>query len=146
MAQARTQALPASSGAEDTGKLLLRVGLGVLILLHGIAKISSGPGWIVGMLEKSGMPGFLAYAVYIGEVLAPLLLIVGVYARAAGIIIVLNMLVAIVMVHIPELGKIVPETGGWALELQGMFILAGLTVALIGAGRYSLGGIDGRWN
>src|SRR5690606_28869159 len=74
MAQARPQELPVS-GADDTGKLLLRVGLGVLILLHGIAKIMSGPGFILGLMEKSGLPPVLGYAVYIGEVLAPLLLI-----------------------------------------------------------------------
>ncbi len=145
MVQARPNTLPVSSGAEDTGKLLLRVGLGVLILLHGIAKITGGVGWLVGMMEKSGMPGFFAYAVFIGEVLAPLLLIVGVYTRAAAIIVVINMIVAIAMVHIPELAQL-SKTGGWALELQGMFILAGLAIAFIGAGRYSLGGVDGRWN
>jgi putative oxidoreductase len=37
-------------------------------------------------------------------------------------------------------------TGGWALELQGMFFVAAVVVALQGAGRYSLGGADGKWN
>ena len=144
MAQARTQELSVS-GTDDTGKLLLRVGLGVLILLHGIAKIMSGPGFILGLMEKSGLPPVLGYAVYIGEVLAPLLLIVGVYARAAAVLVAINMIVAVVLVHMGDLGSL-SKTGGWALELQGMFFLAAVVVALIGAGRYSLGGIDGRWN
>ncbi len=144
MAQARPQELPVS-GADDTGKLLLRVGLGVLILLHGIAKIMSGPGFILGLMEKSGLPPVLGYAVYIGEVLAPLLLIVGVYARAAAVLVAINMVVAVVLVHMGDLGTLT-KTGGWALELQGMFFLAAVVVALIGAGRYSLGGINGRWN
>ena len=144
MAQARTTELPVS-GSEDTGKLLLRVGLGVLILLHGIAKIMSGPGFILGLMEKSGLPPVLGYAVYIGEVLAPLLLIVGVYARAAAVVVAINMIVAVVLVHMGDLGML-GKSGGWALELQGMFFLAAVVVALIGAGRYSLGGINGRWN
>ena len=144
MAQARTQELSVS-GTDDTGKLLLRVGLGVLILLHGIAKIMSGPGFILGLMEKSGLPPVLGYAVYIGEVLAPLLLIVGVYARAAAVLVAINMIVAVVLVHMGDLGSL-SKTGGWALELQGMFFLAAVVVALIGAGRYSLGGINGRWN
>lgn len=144
MAQARTQELSVS-GTDDTGKLLLRVGLGVLILLHGIAKIMSGPGFILGLMEKSGLPPVLGYAVYIGEVLAPLLLIVGVYARAAAVLVAINMIVAVVLVHMGDLGTLT-KTGGWALELQGMFFLASVVVALIGAGRYSLGGINGRWN
>ena len=38
------------------------------------------------------------------------------------------------------------KTGGWALELQGMFFFAALAVALLGAGRLSMGGINGRLN
>jgi putative oxidoreductase len=38
------------------------------------------------------------------------------------------------------------ETGGWALELQGMYLGAAVAVALLGAGRFSLGGATGRFN
>jgi putative oxidoreductase len=38
------------------------------------------------------------------------------------------------------------NTGGWALELQGMFLIASLSVVLLGAGRYSVGGTAGRYN
>jgi putative oxidoreductase len=38
------------------------------------------------------------------------------------------------------------KTGGWALELQGFYFFTALAVALLGAGRYSMGGISGRWN
>ena len=55
------------------------------------------------------------------------------------------MTVAIWLAHTSQLFTL-NQTGGWALELQGMFFLAAVVVALIGAGRYSLGGINGRWN
>ena len=38
------------------------------------------------------------------------------------------------------------DSGGYALELQALYLVAALVVAMIGAGRYSLGGIYGRWN
>ena len=66
---------------ESTGKLILRVTLGVLILLHGIAKLMNGIDWLDGMLANAGLPGFLKYGVYVGEVLAPLAVIAGFYSR-----------------------------------------------------------------
>ena len=62
---------------QDLGKLLLRITLGVLILMHGIAKLNGGLSGITGMVEAQGLPGFLGYAVLIGVVVAPLMLIAG---------------------------------------------------------------------
>lgn len=47
----------------DLGKLILRLTLGLLLLLHGIAKLENGVGWISGSLQGYGLPGFLAYGV-----------------------------------------------------------------------------------
>ena len=41
---------------DDAGKLVLRLTLGILILLHGIAKITGGVGPILGMVAKAGLP------------------------------------------------------------------------------------------
>jgi len=131
--------------SDDTGKLVLRVVLGVLILLHGISKISSGVGGIAGMLSSHGLPGALAYLLYIGEVLAPVLLIAGIYTRPAAWIVVINMLVALWLVHTKDLFAL-GKSGGWALELQGMFLFAAVAVAFLGAGRFSVGGTGGRYN
>jgi len=38
------------------------------------------------------------------------------------------------------------ETGGWQLELQGLFLVVAIAVTLLGAGRLSVGGTAGRWN
>ena len=134
-----------SRTSEDMGKLVLRVALAVLILMHGVAKIIGGVGFIAGMLEKNGLPGALAYLVFVGEVLAPILLLIGAWTRFAALIIAGNMIVAIGLVHMAELLTLT-KTGGWALELQGMFLFAAIAIALLGAGRYSLGGINGRLN
>ena len=128
----------------DLGKLLLRVVLGVLILFHGVSKLIHGPGYILGVVTGAGLPSFIAYGVYVGEVVAPLLLL-GYWTRVGGLIIVINMLVAIGLVHMGQLATLA-GTGGWALELQGIFLGTALAIMLLGAGRYSLGGSGGRWN
>lgn len=135
----------AGSMSDDLAKFLLRVTLAVLILLHGIAKILGGIGFITGMVAKFGLPPALGYLVYVGEVAAPLLILLGIWTRPAALVVAINMVVAIVLVHTGELFALT-KTGGWALELQGLFLVSALTVALLGAGRYSIGGSGGRWN
>ena len=121
----------------DLGKLILRLALGILILLHGVAKLKSGVDGIAGMVQSAGLPGWLAYGAYIGEVLAPLLVILGFYARVGAAIIVAQMLFAIGLAHTKDLFAL-NNTGGWAIELQAMFLFAALAVALIGPGRYAI--------
>jgi putative oxidoreductase len=55
------------------------------------------------------------------------------------------MIVALLLVHTQQLLQIT-ENGGWALELQGMYLSAAIAVALLGAGRYSIAGAQGKWN
>jgi putative oxidoreductase len=131
--------------SEDFGKLILRVTLALLILLHGVSKIMNGVTGIEGMVTKIGLPPAFAYLVYVGEVIAPLLVLVGLMTRPAALIIAVNMVFAVVLAHMGDLGSL-NKTGGWALELQGMFLASALAVAFLGAGRYSIGGQSGRWN
>lgn len=132
--------------SDDTGKLILRLTLGILILLHGLFKLTGGGvGGISGMLSSHGLPGFLAYGVYIGEIVAPVLLIIGVYTRLGGLIIAINMVVAILLAHSGSLASMT-NNGGWALELQGMYLFTAVAIAFMGAGRFSLAGTGGRWN
>ena len=132
-------------GSTDLGKLVLRVVLGVLILFHGISKLIHGPGYIIGVVTAAGLPAFLSYGVYVGEVVAPILLLLGYWTRVGALIVVINMLVAIALVHLGQFATLA-DTGGWALELQGMFLGTALAIMLLGAGRYSVGGNNGRWN
>lgn len=133
------------TSSEDLGKLLLRAVLALLILLHGISKVIGGIDPIIGMVTRTGMPAELGYLVYIGEVVAPLMVLFGIWTRPAALVIAINMTVAVLLVHTGELLDLT-KTGGWALELQGMFLVTALAIALLGAGRYSIGGAGGRWN
>lgn len=146
MAQGTTRtARVEGSGTDDIAKLLLRLALGLLILLHGIAKLKGGPGFIMDVVAKAGLPPAVAYLVYVGEVLAPLLLIVGLFTRIAALIVAINMAFAVYLVHVGQIFSL-SQTGGWELELQGMYFITAVVVALLGAGRYSAGGTAGRWN
>jgi putative oxidoreductase len=130
---------------DDAGKLVLRAALAIILLFHGVSKLIGGIGFIGGMLAKAGAPAVLGNLVYVGEVIAPLMILAGIFTRPAALVVAINMVVAILLVHTSQFFTL-NDTGGWALELQGMFLVASLSVALLGAGRYSVGGAAGRYN
>ena len=121
----------------DIAKLLLRVTLGVLILFHGLAKLNGGMGGIVQMVQAHGLPGALGYGVLLGEVIGPLMLIAGFHARIGAVLVFVNMVVAVMLVHMRQLGGF-NDQGGWSLELQAMYLVSALALALLGPGRYSV--------
>ncbi|VCU68993.1 Putative oxidoreductase CatD [Pigmentiphaga humi] len=131
--------------ADDLGKLLLRIAVGVLMLMHGIPKVVGGIGFVKNLLASHDLPTWLGYFVYAGEVVAPILLLVGFYTRAAGLVVAVNMVVAIALAHGGQIFS-VTKNGAWSLELQGLFLVGGLVIALIGAGRFSAGGKAGTLN
>jgi putative oxidoreductase len=120
---------------DKTGKFVLRVALGAIVLLHGITKLRSGIGFIEGMVAGQGLPGWVAYGVYAGEVIAPLMLIAGFYARLGAALVAVNMLFALFLVHRGELFALNPQTGGWAIELQALMLFAAIAVMLAGPGK-----------
>ena len=119
---------------EDIGKLVLRLTLGGLILLHGVHKLAYGVSGIEGMVQSVGLPGALAYGAYVGEVIAPLLVITGFYARIGAALIVVQMLFAIGLAHREHLLSLT-SAGGWAVELQAFYLLTALALACMGPGR-----------
>jgi putative oxidoreductase len=121
----------------DLGRLLLRLGLGGLILFHGIAKLTGGVDPIAQLVSANGMPSFVAYGAYIGEVVAPVLLIIGWYSRVGSLLIAINMMFAVYLAHRADLFKLA-QTGGYALELQALYLIVAIALALMGPGRYSV--------
>lgn len=129
----------------DLAKFMLRAFLAVLLLFHGISKVLHGIDHISGLIVKAGLPPAVAYLVYTGEVVAPILVLLGLWTRPAAFVIAINMIVAVLLVHTSQFFTLA-KTGGWALELQGLYFVCALAVALLGAGRFSFGGAKGRWN
>ena len=122
---------------EDFGKLVLRVTLGILVLLHGVAKIKGGVGFLVPMVQGIGLPPWAAYGVYLGEVLGPIMVILGLFGRTGAFLIFANMVFAFVLVHRPDLFML-GKQGGYALELQTMFLMTAFALIFIHPGRYAI--------
>jgi putative oxidoreductase len=122
----------------DIGRLILRLTVGGLMLFHGVAKIlhPASLDFISGMLTANSFPGILAYGVYIGEIVAPLMVIAGFKARLGGLLMVINMLFAILLAHSGDLLSLT-EHGGWAVELQMFYLLTALAVMFLGSGKYA---------
>jgi putative oxidoreductase len=130
---------------DDFGKLVLRATLAILVLFHGVSKLIHGIDPIMGMTAKAGLPSAFAFLVYIGEVIAPLMVLFGVWTRLGAVIVAINMIVAVALAHSSQFFTMA-KTGGWALELQGFYFFTAVAVALLGAGSYSIGGRSGKLN
>jgi putative oxidoreductase len=130
---------------DDIGKLVLRLSVGILMLMHGLHKLMYGISGISAMVQANGWPVWVSYGVFVGEIIAPVLMILGLLTRASALILVLNMIVAIYLAHSHQLFHLT-KTGGWLLELQGLYLFGALAIALLGAGRFSVGGLQGRLN
>jgi len=133
------------SAGVDAALLILRVVLGVLVLLHGLSKLPPPPEFLITSLTQAGLPGFIAYGVYLGEIVGPILIIIGIWTRVGAVLIAANMVVAVLMAHAGDLFHL-NKQGGYALELQAMFLFTAVALALTGAGRYSVGGRYGPFN
>jgi len=125
--------------ADDIGKLLLRLTLGGLLLFHGVGKIlhPAALDFIGGKLVGLGLPMELAFAAYLGEVLAPLLIIVGMFSRIGGLLVAINMTFAIVLVQSAQLLQL-NKVGGWQIELEAFYLMCGLVVLLGGSGKFAV--------
>lgn len=119
------------------GRLILRLLLGILMLFHGWFKLTHGVAWIAPILSAHHLPSFLAAGAYIGEVVAPILIILGLFTRLAGLIYSVNMLFAIVLIAGANFWH-TTEVGAWALETEILYLIGGVVVMLLGAGKYSI--------
>jgi len=120
----------------DIGRFFLRVPLALLMIFHGFNKLLHGYGFVETVLLKSRLPGYLAHGILVGELLAPLLMLLGIYTRPAALTQVGIMVMAIYLVHSKDLFSF-NEHGGYALELQILYLSGSLAVFFFGAGRFS---------
>jgi putative oxidoreductase len=134
-----------NSSNNELGKLLLRCCVGGLMMFHGIHKLIHGHAFIVSKLKAVGLPVLLVAGVPLGEVVAPLFIVLGIFTRPAALVEAFSMGMAVWLVHMGSLTAI-NEQGGYDLELQAFYFFGSLAVFFLGAGRYSLSGGGGRWN
>lgn len=122
---------------QSIGKLIIRVAVGGLLLFHGVDKLAHGIGSIEGMMTAQGLPKYVAFGVYVGEVLAPLLLILGWRSRWWAGVTAFNMAVAVYLVHSKSLFTLGAH-GAWSLEAPMFFLLGALAIAFLGSGKYAV--------
>lgn len=116
----------------DIGLLILRIGVSVLMLTHGLPKLIeliNGNTAIVG--DPIGVGTLISsILVVVGEVLAPILITIGLKTRIAAVLAFITMAVAAFIVH-----------GGDPIakkEMALLYFIAFLALALMGAGKFSV--------
>ena len=115
----------------DIGLLILRIGFGGMMLTHGIPKLLkmiSGD-FSFGDPFGIGEPATLVLAV-LGEVLFPILVIIGFKTRLSAIPVIVTMAVAAFIVHATDpLGT---------KEIAILYLIGFIAIAFLGAGKYSV--------
>ena len=122
----------------DLGILFARLGLGICLFMHGFAKILHGLGGVKGILVKAGLPEFMAYFAYVGEVVAPLMIILGVFSRIGALLIVATSFTILYAYN--GLGNLFELTnvGGFKAEILYLYIALLLCIIFNGSGKYAV--------
>lgn len=113
------------------------------MLFHGWAKIKNGIVGIKKMTVAAAFPEVLAYGVYLGEVLFPILIILGLFTRISSIFFAITMSFAIYLAHSGDVFSF-SKTGGLVIELPLLYLLASVSLIFLGAGKYSIDAKKGR--
>ena len=116
-----------------------------MLFLHGSHSLFHGIAHVRRMLADSGLPEFLSYGNYVGEVVAPIFLVIGYKSRIAAVIVAFNMLMSILIGHRDIMFQR-NDFGGWMIELNVFYMMAALAVFFSGAGKYSVSRGAGRWD
>jgi putative oxidoreductase len=121
-----------NQGLMNFALLLLRIGIGCFMLVHGLPKLQTlVAGGTITFPDPigAGVIPSLILAVF-AEVICSILLILGLATRLAVIPLMITMLVAIFIIHVPD--------GFQKQELPSHFLLVYFFLLLAGSGKYSL--------
>jgi putative oxidoreductase len=122
---------------DDVGRFVLRLSIGGPMLFHGMNKLFYGVEEVSEILVSVGAPAFFSFGVFLGEVLGPIMLILGYKTRVGAFLIAVDMLIAVLLVHTSQLTQ-VNEQGGWMIELNALYLLGAIAVLFLGSGRYAI--------
>lgn len=121
----------------NTSLLLARIAVAFPMLFYGLDKAIHGFGWIDDSLAALGLPSFLSYGVLVGEIVAPLAMLIGFRTRIASGIFFINTLVAFLVARTGDI-FVLNSFGGWSLDLLFMFMMGAVILALNGAGKWAV--------
>lgn len=122
---------------QDVGLLVMRIGIGFPMLLYGLGKLFNGISFIQGILVERGLPAIFGYGVYVGEVIAPILLLIGYRTRLASLVFAINCITAMLLVQSADIFSL-NDNGGWKVELLGIYALVAVGLFFTGAGRLAI--------
>ncbi len=126
----------------DAGILILRITLAINLFLNGWPKVVEGVEGQMGLLAANGIPGVFMYFVYVSEIVAPVLLVLGLFTRLSAVSVIITMVVVFYVLPIPFFG--LNQFGGWNKEGQLFFLAVGAALFFTGAGRYRIGDMSNR--
>lgn len=122
---------------KNTGLLLLRIGIGIMFILHGWPKMVGGPerwakiGANMQLLGIDFMPEFWGFMAAFAETVGGALLVLGLFFRPTLILLIITMLVATLRHQVAGDGF-----GGYSHALEAAILF--FSLYFIGPGRYSL--------
>ncbi len=128
----------------DLGIFVARIAIGFPMLVYGVSKLFNGIDFIKDLLMAKGFPSFIAYGVFLGEVVAPILIIIGFRTRLAGLVYAVNCLTAICLTQMSNVFKL-NEYGGWALELLAIYMLIATGILFTGGGKIAVS-VNNQWD
>lgn len=125
-----------STPAASFGLLALRLAAGALLLVHGVPKLTN-PATATGMAASLDVPApdLAGWLVILGEVGLGSLLVLGLLTRAAGTLLLVQMVGVWLLAHAPQGFLVEGQVNG---ENALLFAALGLTFLFTGPGRFSV--------
>lgn len=125
-----------SHGGVQFSLLLLRVGLGVLMLTHGWQKLMHFSDMAPHFFGPFHMNGYVSLGLTVfAEVFCAFMLIIGLFTRGFVIPLIIEMCIVVLIVHKGDFGH---------QELGLHFLLGFLVVLILGPGKVSVDGLISR--
>lgn len=117
----------------DAGLLVLRLAFSITFFMHGFHKIGFGVADGFQALAAAGIPGQLMYFAYVSEVLAPVLILLGIFTRISIVTVLATMITIFYVLPFP-IGF--GEHGELNIEVHIFYTLVPLALFFTGPGRY----------
>ena len=114
---------------DDLALLLVRIGLGLVFMVHGYIKLSETAG-MIGFFSSLHLGAVWVYLVGWTELLAGLAVLLGIFSRFGSILLTTVMTVVILRVKL--------HSGFSNSELEILLLLCSVAIALAGPGQYTV--------
>ena len=125
-------------GFPGIGILLIRLAVGAAFIIHGWPKIQNPMGWMNAM-GGSAVPSFLQALAALTEFGGGIALILGLLTPLASFALVVQMIAALAMVHLPAGHPfIATQAGQPSFETPLIYLAIALSLVALGPGKFSL--------